>query len=456
MFYRLFRAYVRRVLRIFFRSDEVTGLPHVPRSGSLLLVCNHVNGLVDPLLVMAALDRRLTLTAKNTLGKNPLLAILIRGLGIVLFHRAQDRGKGAELRENARSMARCQELLAAGGAVLIFPEGESHSDPGMRPFKPGAARIAADFVRRHPGQPLAVVPAGLYFTRKDRFRSGVALRFGPPLPLGDLLAEAERGAAAVQALNAAALEAIRGLTLDLETERQSELLSWAAELLLAHAKGPRLPGELLASADEELEAKRALHAGYVALQARAPARLAELEARAGAHQARLRALGLEPAELRVRHTVARSILFAVRELEIAVIGLPWALAGLVGNALPYGLVDLIARLTSRDLDHWATQKIYPSLLVYPLCYAAQAVAVAAGWGPLPGLAALLAFPLAGGYALLWRERMHDAARRVRTFCSIAARPGLARELVAEGEALHAELTRVREQRSLDATPAAGA
>jgi glycerol-3-phosphate O-acyltransferase / dihydroxyacetone phosphate acyltransferase len=455
VFYRAFRAYVRLVLNVFFRSLEVGGREQVPRQGALLLVCNHVNGLVDPLLPLAALDRRLTLTAKNTLGKNPFLALLIRGLGIVLFHRAQDRGKGAELRENARSMARCQELLAGGGAVLIFPEGESHSDPGMRPFKPGAARIAADFVRKHPGRPLAVVPAGLYFTRKDRFRSGAALRFGPPLALGELLADAGRGAAAVEALNGAVLAAVRALTLDLETEQQSRLLSWAAELLLAQVNGPRLPGELVAGAGEELAAKRALHAGYLALRDRAPARLAELEGKVAAHHARLRALGLEAAELRVRHTTARSILFAVRELEIAVVGLPWALAGLAGNLLPYGLVDLAARLTSKDLDHWATQKIYPSLAIYPLCYLAQA-ALAAWWlGPWAGLAALVLAPLAGGYALRWRERMGDAGRRVRTFLSLALRPGLAGALRAEGDALHAELLRVRDQLAVPA-PTAGA
>jgi glycerol-3-phosphate O-acyltransferase / dihydroxyacetone phosphate acyltransferase len=449
-FYRFFRAYVRLVLRIFFRSRDVSGLEHVPRAGPVLLVSNHVNGLVDPLVVMVALERRLTLTAKNTLGRNPFLAVLIRALGAVLFHRSQDRGKGAELRENARALARCQELLAAGGAVLIFPEGESHSDPGMRPFKPGAARIAADFVRRHPGVRLAVVPVGLYYTRKDRFRSGVALRFGPPLPLGDLLAEAERGAAAVQALNAAEAEAIRALTLDLESERQSEVLSWAAVVLLAWIHGPRLPGELTATAADELEVKRALHDGHVQLQARDPARLAALEARVGDYHARLRALRLAPAELRVRHTAARSVLFAVRELEIAAVGLPWALAGLAASAAPYLLVDLVARLTSRDLDHWATQKIYPSLLIYPLCYLAEAALASALLGPWAGLAVLVLAPPAGYYAQLWRERMRDAARRVRTFLTLAARPALARALVAEGDAIHAELVRVRDELALRA------
>ena len=443
MFYRVFRAYVRVVLRVFFRSFDVSGEEHVPRQGPLLVVANHVNGLVDPLIAMVALERRVTLTAKNTLQKNPLLALLIWGLDIVLFHRAQDRGKGAELRENARSMARCQEILGAGGAVLLFPEGESHSDPGMRPFKPGAARIAAEWARRHPrGPALTVVPAGLYFTRKDRFRSGVALRFGPPLALASPTGAESRMGEAVRGVSDAAERAIKALALNLETEAQSQTLSWAAEILLARSKGPRLPGELVATAQDELDVKKALFDGWMALRAREAATVAALEVRIAAHRERLRSLRIDPAEARVEYTPARSALFVLRELEIAVVGAPWALLGAAGNALPYLAVDGIARLLSRDLDHWASHKIYPSLLVYPIFYLGEAAAVGALAGPLWAAGFLAAAPFAGLYAQLYRERMRDAARRARTFLALCRRPSEKAALVAEGDAIAAEIERL--------------
>jgi hypothetical protein len=118
--------------------------------------------------------------------------------------------------------------------------------------------------------------------------------------------------------------------------------------------------------------------------------------------------------------------------------------------VPYALVDLVARLTSRDLDHWATQKIYPSLAIYPLCYLAEAAAAAALLGPWAGLAALPLVPALGWYGLLWRERMRDAFHRVRSFVALAARPALARAVLEEGGALHAELLRARDEPSLRA------
>ena len=44
--------------------------------------------------------------------------------------------------------------------------------------------------------------------------------------------------------------------------------------------------------------------------------------------------------------------------------------------------------------------------------------------------------------------MRDAFRRVRTFLSLAFRPGLARDLVAEGDALHAELVGIQAELAL--------
>ncbi len=67
------------MLRLFFRRIEVEGLENVPAAGPILLVPNHTNALVDPLLLVTTLKRRVTVTVKNVLGKNPLLALVLRG-----------------------------------------------------------------------------------------------------------------------------------------------------------------------------------------------------------------------------------------------------------------------------------------------------------------------------------------------------------------------------------------
>ena len=51
-------ALARFVLRIFFREVEVVGADRLPLDRPLVLVANHVNGLIDPVLVLGPLPLR--------------------------------------------------------------------------------------------------------------------------------------------------------------------------------------------------------------------------------------------------------------------------------------------------------------------------------------------------------------------------------------------------------------
>jgi len=156
----LFRWYVRLLLRAIFRRFTVTGLEHLPESGAVLLVGNHLNGPLDGMMLFAALDRRVTLTAHPKLMKNPLLALIIRGLDVALLGEGRD------------GLRACKRALARGEAVVIFPEGKSHDLPRMLPFKKGAALLART-------AECPVVPFGLSFSNKSRFRGDAQLSFGP-------------------------------------------------------------------------------------------------------------------------------------------------------------------------------------------------------------------------------------------------------------------------------------
>ena len=68
------------------------------------------------------------------------------------------------------------EVIERDGVILIFPEGRSHSDPRLSEMRTGAARILL-LSRKSP----VVVPIGLWFTKKEEFRSEVLVRIGPPV-----------------------------------------------------------------------------------------------------------------------------------------------------------------------------------------------------------------------------------------------------------------------------------
>ena len=118
MMYRLIRFVLGLSLRGFFRTVSVQGIDRIPRSGPVLLISNHANAFVDPLLVLVSVQRRITLTAKSTLLGHPLLAPLIRAVGVVLLHRAQDVAHGAARAAYAKDRDPRLELVQVGDSEI--------------------------------------------------------------------------------------------------------------------------------------------------------------------------------------------------------------------------------------------------------------------------------------------------------------------------------------------------
>ena len=155
------RGVLGLVLRVFFRRVEVSGAERVPSRGPVIFVLNHPNGLVDPAVVLCLAPRRTAFLAKATLFRMPVIGWLARTFGAIPVHRPQD--PGTDPARNRETFEAARAVLAGGGAIAIFPEGASHSDPRLRRLKTGAARIALGAVARlDPRTPLRIVPAGLY------------------------------------------------------------------------------------------------------------------------------------------------------------------------------------------------------------------------------------------------------------------------------------------------------
>ena len=72
--------------------------------------------------------------------------------------------------------------LSKGQCICIFPEGGSHDNPDLLPFKVGVSVIALNTMERHDLQ-VPIVPIGLNYFRGDRFRGRVVVEFGVPIHL---------------------------------------------------------------------------------------------------------------------------------------------------------------------------------------------------------------------------------------------------------------------------------
>src|SRR6476619_7403842 len=126
------RFVFRRILAIYFRDVEIAG--DVPRAdtGGRVFAANHVNALVDPILVLTQAPCPISPVAKSTLWKIPGLTWLLETADAVPIVRRRDV-PGKSEGDNEAVFARIAGHLVRGGNILIFPEGTSHNEPRLLP-----------------------------------------------------------------------------------------------------------------------------------------------------------------------------------------------------------------------------------------------------------------------------------------------------------------------------------
>ena len=432
--YRLLRRLAQILLSVFYRRLEVVGLERVPPRAPLLVIANHQNALIDPMLLLAALPRRLVPIAKAPLFRHPLISPFLHLAGAIPVHRRQDAG--TEMPDPVRNQAMYSAAVGAlrgGDAVLIFPEGVSQPEPRLLPLRSGAARmvVAAEAEGIHP----VVLPVGLVYHQPEVFRAGWALvLIGRPIETrvpAQLMATAPESA--VRGLTDAMDAALRTLIVEARDRDTLRLVELADRIWRADTNEPH--GDPARRTEWR---RRALHA-WRHLSEHEPERIGRFRAELERYAARLEAAGLTGQEPEGGYPVGLVLRYAIREGAALGLGLPLALVGIVIHALPYQLTARAVRALHPDADIEATYKIAVGLVLYPLAWLAEAWLawqIGGGWLLAGILASLVP---AGLLALTWRARLARVGADARGFARFLLDRDLYRDLLARRRAIHEEM-----------------
>lgn len=421
---RFVKALVRLVLRIFYRKVEVVGAEHIPRDRPLVVVANHVNSLMDPVLLLGALPVHPRFLAKSTLWGNPAVRPFLDLAGAIPVYRRQDAGEGADLAKNAETFARSHDLLAAGGVLALFPEGLSHSEPALQPLKTGAARIVLEAEAKYPGIGTRIVPVGLTFDAKETFRSRALVRIGEPIDPAPELAMDDPVQAA-RALTARVDEALKDVTLNYDSWDEARLIARAADLW-GRPTSEMPKGRSLA---ETFEVHRAHLEGLDDLEKSHPERIAALVESVRAYDRLLSAFNLRDAQVAAAYPPSPVARFVLRTMLRMLIHFPLAVIGTILNWPVYRLVGALTKRIARLPDLTATYKVFAALFLFPLAWLAEAIAVgyyaSNSW---LGAATFFAAPFTGYSALLFHESRSLFWKEARAYLLLRTRKRLAGEL----------------------------
>ena len=144
----LFHRFIFLLMRVFYDEIEIDGREKIP-TGKVIFVANHPNGLLDPVILMMMVNYKVRFLAMSKLFAMPVISWACRKFEALPIYRAKDAGakggpKDAEdaAARNEGVFAEARQYLSSGGAIALFPEGATHSDPSLWPLRTGAARLA--------------------------------------------------------------------------------------------------------------------------------------------------------------------------------------------------------------------------------------------------------------------------------------------------------------------------
>src|SRR5262249_43597240 len=149
--------------------------------------------------------------------------------GAVPVERRQER-EGAELEadareKNARALDACEQAVASGGAILIFPEGTSELVQGTKllPLRTGVARIAMGAESRRRRGDGSGVPVAVRYEDPTSFRGRARVRLLAPIQVAPYLALPDSDGA-VRALTASVRDALEPSVLHVDETAHADFV----------------------------------------------------------------------------------------------------------------------------------------------------------------------------------------------------------------------------------------
>ena len=379
MFHSLIISLIRIAANTFFRRIDVVGLENIPTDGPVIFAGNHPNALMDGWLLIAKCGRwPLHFLGNAKLWKYRMLVPILNATGAVPVYRREEHGGDVD---NRQAFERVYEIIESGRCMGIFPEGISHVESQLVKLKTGTARIALSVTARGKTS-VKIVPCGLNYIHRHRFRSQVLIEFGEPIVIDEnwLRDYVKNEETTVRQLTAHLAQALKNVTLN-APDWQTLRFIQAARRLYKPSSVELTPGQyvelsrrfvdryLLASDDPEMQALRSDVENY---------------------QSRLEMLGLKDYQLRYPVTFGyafRKIM--LRGLTMLAL-LPLAIPGALVH-LPVGwIAATVGERFSYEMDDVATLKVLATILLLPVIYLIIAVIVGMYFGIWWALMAMIA------------------------------------------------------------------
>lgn len=216
LFYNIVKPIIRFALFCYYKEVRLTGAENIPKNKPVMLLPNHQNGLLDPLILAGYIPGfRPYFLTRSDVFRNPVLRSLFGLFRMLPIYRIRD-GRNS-LDKNQAIFDRCANLLAAGEVVLLFPEANHNLKRQVRPLSKGFTRIVFQTLSENPGLDLQLIPVGINYQDAAEFPDRVSFYFGTPIAAAPFFDMEDRFLATRNLIQRVS-EGIQGLTTHIPVE----------------------------------------------------------------------------------------------------------------------------------------------------------------------------------------------------------------------------------------------
>ena len=224
MIYGTLKILLKISLRIFFKEVSINRPYELPKEGPLMVVGNHPNTFMDPLIIATLFRQRMGFLGNASIFVHATVNAIFRFFQVIPVYREKDVSPGAKI-DNAHTFRECYKFLEGRNSLMLFPEGSSYHELKLRKIKTGGARIALGVEHKNDFElGLKVIPIGLYYSNPSKFRSKIYVNVGAPISVKDFQKTYQTNEVeGVQSLTRRIKQSLEGLTITTSDQEQEEL-----------------------------------------------------------------------------------------------------------------------------------------------------------------------------------------------------------------------------------------
>jgi glycerol-3-phosphate O-acyltransferase / dihydroxyacetone phosphate acyltransferase len=363
--YRVLQGMAIVATETYFRKIVFINRQYLASDAPLIVICNHPNTVVDPLLAVMYTREPCYLLANYGLFKNPIAGAILRTLYCIPVKRVKDVAAG-EARNNDDAFRASEEHLMAGRSLFVAAEGTSYTERHIREFKTGAARILFEAEAKTDFKlNLRILPIGLTYSDPLKFGSDVVVEVGEPFSADDWRERYEENPVkTVDDFTLFVEQKFYDLTINCDDVNEDYFLQKLEALLESenrlYTEGSYFRSKKILSRIQNW--KKTDVAGFATFEQQVETYFSRLN------------------DLKIKDVNTKTFPPAL-SLGKTLLGLPLLIIGLIPNLIPAWLSDGLVRWLKLDVAYDTTVRMLAGFVLFPLLWWLETELFCAYWTP---------------------------------------------------------------------------